>query len=74
MARAEANSSQAKEKLPRWRAENPAFARWAEGYGVTWHGSCVFAPNRSSANTPGNKGGNCYLLLALSSSPLLVSG
>jgi len=37
MARAEANSSQAKEKLPRWRAENPAFARWAEGYGVIRH-------------------------------------
>jgi hypothetical protein len=37
MARAEANSSQAKEKLARWRAENPAFAHLAEGYGVIRH-------------------------------------
>jgi len=37
MARAEANSSQAKEKLARWRAEDPAFAHWAQGYGVIRH-------------------------------------
>jgi hypothetical protein len=37
MARAEANSSQAKEKLARWRPEDPAFAHWAESYGVIRH-------------------------------------
>ena len=37
MARAEANSSQAKEKAAQTRAENLDFARWAEGYGVIRH-------------------------------------
>ncbi len=37
MARAEANSSQAQAQLARWRSEDPAFAHWAQGYGVIRH-------------------------------------
>jgi hypothetical protein len=37
MTRAEANNSQTKAQLDRWRAEDPAFAYWAQGYGVIRH-------------------------------------
>ena len=37
MASAQKSISQAKQKAARWRAEDPEFARWAEGYGVIRH-------------------------------------
>ena len=71
MARAQESTSQAKENVARWRAENPDFARWAEGYGVIRHSEVTqarIADMQSRLAEQGNQGDSLPLydlLLAL---------